>query len=132
MRRVLETQHQGSASSHLVVSDARQAQATSMQSDFRDLQITVPIVRPPGWRDVQKLLDAKAVTFAESGDKEMMTVKCHRWGAFVDRQKERLEQEIKATREAIAEVDLADSEIPDAAEEGSSLATTEATASSLK
>lgn len=67
---------------------------------FEDMQITIPIVKPVGWEEVQPLLTGKAVTFDERGLKETMTVKSDRWGAFVDRQKAKLEKEIRELRHA--------------------------------
>jgi len=59
-----------------------------------DFQIHIPIVKPPGWQEVQPLVHQMPVTFDERGIKESLTVKTHRWGAFVDRQKARLLREI--------------------------------------
>merc|ERR1712151_368765 len=68
------------------------------QSTPEELQITIPILKPKGWREVQPLLDGKGVTFDERGVKETMTVKNSRWEAFVDRQKEKLKKEITEAR----------------------------------
>ncbi|CAK0790123.1 unnamed protein product [Prorocentrum cordatum] len=59
-----------------------------------DFQIHIPIVKPPGWQEVQPLVHQMPVTFDERGIKESLTVKTHRWGIFVDRQKARLLREI--------------------------------------
>jgi hypothetical protein len=59
-----------------------------------DFQIHIPIVKPPGWQEVQPLVHQMPVTFDERGIKETLTVKTHRWSHFVDRQKARLLREI--------------------------------------
>jgi len=61
---------------------------------FEDIRITIPIVKPPSWREVQHIAHRMPVTFDERGVKETMTVKMNRWEGFVDRQKEKIEKEI--------------------------------------
>lgn len=68
----------------------------------KSLQITIPIVKPPGWQEVLPLVHAMPVTFDEKGVKEAMTVKTSKWGTFVDRQRHQLEKEIKDLRHRIA------------------------------
>jgi len=70
------------------------------KANFEDLRITIPIVKPSCWKDVQPLVDGKAVTFDERGWKETMTVRPHRWSSFVNRQKAKLEQDILELRQA--------------------------------
>jgi len=65
-----------------------------------DMRITIPIPKPPSWREVQQLVEGRAVTFDERGWKETMTVRASRWGAFVDRQKQALERELGEMRRA--------------------------------
>jgi len=67
---------------------------------FEDLQITIPIVKPPCWQEVQPLVDGKGVAFDERGWKETMTVKPARWSNFVDRQRAKLETHITDLRRA--------------------------------
>jgi hypothetical protein len=74
--------------------------ATAQKDDMQkgEFRITVPVVVPAGWQELQPILDGKAVAFDERGVKETMLVKSSRWGNFVDRQKARLEKEIQAAR----------------------------------
>eukprot|EP00929_Paragymnodinium_shiwhaense_P032070 TRINITY_DN17850_c0_g2_i2.p1 TRINITY_DN17850_c0_g2~~TRINITY_DN17850_c0_g2_i2.p1 ORF type:complete len:611 (-),score=121.95 TRINITY_DN17850_c0_g2_i2:172-1950(-) len=59
-----------------------------------DMNVTIPILKPPGWQEVQALAHRMPVTFDERGTKEMMTVKPRRWDDFVDKQKAKLLKEI--------------------------------------
>lgn len=63
-----------------------------------EVQITIPIVKPPCWREVQPLVRRIPVTFDERGVKETMTVKPGRWSAFVDRQRGKLEKEVQEAK----------------------------------
>lgn len=69
---------------------------------FTDLQIEIPIVKPPSWSKVMPLVEGCAMTFDERGVKETMTVRTSRWSDFVDRQKTKLELEIQDVRSLIA------------------------------
>jgi len=82
---------------------ARRHFSPQKRDTFEDLQITIPIVRPPGWHEVQPLFDGKAVTFDERGLKETMTVKASRWSSFVDRQRNKLEREVHEARGTLRE-----------------------------
>lgn len=68
----------------------------------RDMRITIPIVKPPSWLEVQSIADRMPVVFDERGVKETMTVKMSRWDAFVDRQKEKLGNEVEEMQAARA------------------------------
>jgi len=78
------------------------AQPSRGRSDaLRDMKITIPIVKPPNWKELAALIDQRAVTFDERGIKETMTVRSHRWSSFVDRQKEKIQSEIREARRAL-------------------------------
>eukprot|EP00927_Polykrikos_kofoidii_P025651 TRINITY_DN23004_c0_g1_i1.p1 TRINITY_DN23004_c0_g1~~TRINITY_DN23004_c0_g1_i1.p1 ORF type:complete len:611 (-),score=90.60 TRINITY_DN23004_c0_g1_i1:100-1932(-) len=68
----------------------------------QDLQITIPIVKPPGWREVQPYVHRMPVMFDERGVKETMIVKMGRWGAFVDRQRAKLQKDIEEAKAKVA------------------------------
>jgi len=65
-----------------------------LQPRSLQVHITVPIVRPAVCQEVQSLFKRRALTFDERGIKETMTVRTARWSTFVDRQCERLRQEL--------------------------------------
>lgn len=69
-------------------------------SDWVDLQITIPIVKPPGWQEVERLVHKMPVTFDERGRKETMIVKSSRWAGFVDRQRSKLRREVDHIRKS--------------------------------
>lgn len=81
---------------------SRGRQLGSCERVFEDLRITVPIVKPPGWREVQPLVMRMPVTFDERGTKETMTVKSANWERFVDRQKSKIQNEILEAMENAA------------------------------
>jgi len=62
------------------------------------VHITVPILRPMTWQDVEPFLKNRALTFDERGIKETMTVEADRWSMFVERQRKRLRQELVSAR----------------------------------
>lgn len=66
----------------------------------KGLQITIPIVRPLGWKELHPLLEGNTVTFDERGWKETMTVRAVRWHAFVDKQKAKMQKELQQMRDA--------------------------------
>jgi hypothetical protein len=78
------------------------------------LQIRIPIVKPPGWEEVQPLVHQMPVTFDERGIKETMTVKSHRWSQFVDSQRAKLRRELEELRLRQEQLDEED---PDAVDE---------------
>lgn len=75
---------------------------------FQDLQITIPILKPQSWQEIQPLMHRMPVTFDERGTKETMTVKAGRWNTFVNRQKEKLVAELTVRRRASANADSAE------------------------
>lgn len=82
--------------------DLERKRQEQLGRECEDIHITIPIVIPPGAKEVQPLIDGNAVIFDERGLKETMTVRLSKWEAFVDRQKAKLEKEIADFREAQA------------------------------
>jgi len=69
------------------------------------LSITIPIIRPPGWDEIDRLLQKMPLAFDERGAREAMTVRLESWGSFVDRQKSKLEGELNdAVQNELAEL----------------------------
>lgn len=66
---------------------------------FEDMRITIPIVKPPSWQEVEPVAHRIPMVFDERGVKETMTVKMSRWENFVDRQKEKLGKEVENMRQ---------------------------------
>lgn len=79
---------------------AEEAVANPVGAAAQGLHITIPIVRPACWREVQHLLEGQCATFDERGWKETMAVRPERWCLFVDRQRARLQRELDAIRAA--------------------------------
>jgi hypothetical protein len=75
--------------------DSRTKCGRSVSGVFEDLRITVPIVKPPRWTEVERHLQHIPVHFDERGLKETMTVKPHRWNAFVMRQRAKLQAKLQ-------------------------------------
>jgi len=70
--------------------------------DKKDISIIIQIVKPPSWHEVQSIAHRMPVVFDERGVKETMTVKMNRWDGFVDRQKEKLDNEVREMQAARA------------------------------
>lgn len=77
---------------------SRQITPSSTWDGPENIQIKVPIVKPPGWNDLAPFVHHLPVTFDERGLKEVMTVRADQWPRFVDRQRAKLEQEIRDAR----------------------------------
>jgi len=76
-----------------------------------DLQITIPVVKPPGWQEVQPVVHQMPVTFDERGVKEAMTVKQQHWPSFVERQRAKLQKEVAKAKFQTVDDDYDDYEI---------------------
>lgn len=66
-----------------------------------DLQITIPIIKPSVWKELEPIMHRMPVTFDERGTKECMTVRKGRWNSFVEKQKAKILKDIKEIRDAM-------------------------------
>jgi len=58
------------------------------------LSVRLPIVRPACWKELQHIMEGRALHFDERGWKEVMTVHGSAWASFVERQRAKLEKEV--------------------------------------